>query len=271
MNIRNYIESGILDVYVLEGLSQAESSEVEELANVHTEISEEINHIKASLERLSSVEHKSPSPELKANIFKFLNENIKESSYLEPVTQVVKMDVQKPSSWTMLSIAASWLLVALFGGLSYHFYTKWKQSEVQLVALQTQNKELADNFNTTNFKYKEASSQLSLISDSSFKIVTLKAVPGKPSTFANILWSKSNHELFISSNSLPATPSGKQYQLWAIVAGKPVDAGMIVKSEAGILVKMKDIENATAFAITLEADGGSKTPTIEEMYVMGLI
>jgi len=34
---------------------------------------------------------------------------------------------------------------------------------------------------------------------------------------------------------------------------------------------MKDIENATAFAITLEADGGSKTPTIEEMYVMGLI
>jgi anti-sigma-K factor RskA len=34
---------------------------------------------------------------------------------------------------------------------------------------------------------------------------------------------------------------------------------------------MKDIEDAQAFAITLEPKGGSVNPTMSEMYVMGSI
>ena len=34
---------------------------------------------------------------------------------------------------------------------------------------------------------------------------------------------------------------------------------------------MKVINHAEAFAITLEKQGGSKTPTMSEMYVMGKV
>ena len=64
-------------------------------------------------------------------------------------------------------------------------------------------------------------------------------------------------------------PSGKQYQLWAIVDGKPVDAGLITDCIG--LCKMKRIDRAQAFAITLEKAGGSPTPTLTEMYVFGKI
>ena len=56
------------------------------------------------------------------------------------------------------------------------------------------------------------------------------------------------------------TPTGKQYQLWAIVDGKPVDAGVINNCIG--LCKMKKIDHAEAFAITLEKEGGSPTPTL---------
>jgi anti-sigma-K factor RskA len=64
-------------------------------------------------------------------------------------------------------------------------------------------------------------------------------------------------------------PPGKQYQLWAIVDGKPVDAGMVGDCEG--LCKMKVINRAEAFAITLEKEGGSSAPTLTAMYVMGKV
>ena len=35
------------------------------------------------------------------------------------------------------------------------------------------------------------------------------------------------------------------------------------------LVQMKNVENASAFAITIEGKNGSPTPTMEKMIVMG--
>jgi len=71
------------------------------------------------------------------------------------------------------------------------------------------------------------------------------------------------------ANKLPQAPSGKQYQLWALVDGKPVDAGMI--GDCNGLCRLKNIPRAQAFAITLEREGGSPTPTMDQMYVLGKV
>ncbi len=70
--------------------------------------------------------------------------------------------------------------------------------------------------------------------------------------------------------SLPKTPTGKQYQLWCIIDGKLVDMGVIDKEfENKVLTIKAPKGSVVAFAITLEKQGGSKTPTLEEMYVIG--
>ena len=61
----------------------------------------------------------------------------------------------------------------------------------------------------------------------------------------------------------------KQYQLWEIVNGKTVDAGMLDNCTG--LCKLKNIPSAQAFAITLENKGGSPTPTMSALYVMGAV
>jgi hypothetical protein len=52
-----------------------------------------------------------------------------------------------------------------------------------------------------------------------------------------------------------------------LVDGKPLDAG-VVEDLPGIC-QLKTIQRAQAFAITLEKMGGSPTPTLTQMFVLG--
>ena len=70
--------------------------------------------------------------------------------------------------------------------------------------------------------------------------------------------------------NLPPVPTGKQYQLWAIVDGTPVDMGVFdVSIGPENFMEVQHIENPQAFAVTVENEGGSPTPTLEEMVVIG--
>ena len=54
--------------------------------------------------------------------------------------------------------------------------------------------------------------------------VVLNGTPKSPEALAKIFWMKNTGQVYIDPSNLPAVPEGKQYQLWAIVDGKPVDA-----------------------------------------------
>ena len=69
---------------------------------------------------------------------------------------------------------------------------------------------------------------------------------------------------------MPVATTGKQYQLWALVDGAPVDAGVFEIDAGTPMIKMKNIPRAQAFAVTLEPSGGSLKPTMDQMYVLGL-
>ena len=271
MNVNEYIESGILDVYVLGGLSPEEISEVEAFASQFPEISKELEAIRSTIEVMSSSESIIPPLVSKSKLFDKIYLTDDSDSNIKLNDNIIESRIQGNSNFLYLAIAASWLITLFAGYLAYHYKIQWQNSEGQLIALQNENKDLATNFNVTKISYQEATFQLAAINDSSLKIITLKAVHGKHSVFAQILWSKTKHQVFLSSLSLPKVPEGKQYQLWAIVDGKPVDAGVISKTDDEKLSRMKDISNPSAFAVTLEKDGGSEVPTLNEMLVMGLI
>jgi anti-sigma-K factor RskA len=82
-----------------------------------------------------------------------------------------------------------------------------------------------------------------------------------------VYWDKSTGQVYVYASKLPTPEAGKQYQLWALKDGKPVDAGVFDIN--GELQQMKRITEADAFAVTLEPVGGSETPTLELLYVVG--
>ena len=107
-----------------------------------------------------------------------------------------------------------------------------------------------------------------MMADPAMVIVKMKDPLGKADNLATLLWNSKNKDVFIMPVKLPLPALGKQYQLWALVDGKPVDAGLL-NNECNGACKMKNIPKAQAFAITLEKEGGSPTPTMEAMYVLG--
>jgi anti-sigma-K factor RskA len=110
-------------------------------------------------------------------------------------------------------------------------------------------------------------SELALVKSPENKKIYLKAVDSTSISFANVYWNQKTSEVFIDANSLALPEASKQYQLWALVDGKPVDMGVFDLNDK--VQKMKSIVTAQAFAITLEKKGGSPTPNLQALCVIG--
>ena len=107
---------------------------------------------------------------------------------------------------------------------------------------------------------------------SSIKMVSLKGMEAAPSALTTVFWDSTSHNVYLLINNLPIPASDKQYQVWALLDGKPIDLGMIENEyfiqQKSLLIKAQNVEKAQAFAITLEKKGGNPTPQ-GQMIVLG--
>lgn len=104
-------------------------------------------------------------------------------------------------------------------------------------------------------------------------IVMHTMIKGHPMA-ATLYWNREKGEAYITVDALPPAPKGMQYQLWAMQGGKPVDMGVLPNNMAGTPAMQKigaPITRSDAFAISLEKEGGSAAPTMENIFVMGKV
>jgi anti-sigma-K factor RskA len=103
-----------------------------------------------------------------------------------------------------------------------------------------------------------------------FVKVVMTGTENAPQAQASVYWNQSSEEVFVSIQSLKQISQENQYQLWALVDGKPVDAGVFDSQFEGLL-KMKNVKGAQAFAVTIEPRGGLPAPTLLTMQVIGAL
>lgn len=275
MNIEEYISSGIIESYVLGQLNIDESLQVEQMARLYPEVKNEINATEKAFQKYAEGYSVKPSPLVKEKLLSQIN--FKDES-LKGKKSAKTIPINKNSSWKNLVIAASLTIAILSTGASVYFWQKWKETKSELEIAHASKAELAQSVNLVNQKFKNSSvqiealnKQLAFLKDTNTIIVPLKGLPKNPNSLVLVAWNKQSQEVFVNTENLPTPPEGKQFQLWAIKEGTPVDAGVLELEDSFGLQKMKSIEGAQAFAITLENKGGSPAPTLEEMYVMGTL
>ena len=276
--------SGDLELYILGMLPKEEADKIEQLAKLFPEVQAELDRISESLEAFDNMATVTPSASVKDNLMGKLRAMKEEEQKVIPFGSVGKKENETGNSGLESPVREipkrankpSWLLAASFiglivsvGGLIY-FFSQHKQSQTELASLKQQVDTLRTNSTTQQQQILAYSQTMQMMHDATYKKIELTNVPGKPTAMAQVLWNTKTKEVFIADVSLPQAPSNKQYQLWAIVDGKPVDAGMLGDAK-NLAQKMKVFERAEMFAITLEQKGGSPTPTMEEMYVAGKV
>jgi len=266
MNSNEYIASGLLEAYVLGLASPEERKEVEKYASLYPEIKLELEDIEKAINMYTSEYSIKPPSYLKEKIFKrIINETITSSpTGIKSIHNTTHANKQNFSYW---SIAASFL-VLVSGGFAIHFGIRAGKLESSLSIMNKENSALSDSIKVISSGLAQLQSDAAILKDPMYKIVELKGLKAAPESKAMVCWCPADKKVYVEIDKLPAAPQGMQYQLWAIVDGKPVSEGMLTMGNG--LHAMKDVDNAQAFAITLEKEGGNPTPK-GEMYVMGTI
>ena len=263
MNTTEYIESGILELYVFDQLSQAEKAEVEKMCLKHPEVLSELEAIQASVTGYAVSHKRNPDPALKEKIFAQLQ--LVDAN--EP--KVVPMYTGSGNTYRWLA-AASIALCLVSGSANLYLYNKYQNVTGQLADIQSKNSVLADNNIHLTKQITVISNDLTTVSSPSNIRIELAGLPLSPAAKALIFWDKERKTTYINTSEMPPIAAGKQYQLWAIVDGKPVDLGVMpLDNTQTALLRVKDVSAPQAFAITIEPKGGSVNPTMDQMIVLG--
>ena len=273
MNTTEYIESGIIETYVLGMASPEEAAELEALCLEFPEIKAALNAFEETLEKNAMANAIPPPPGVKKALFKELEFSFAKTSLPEEPNQTVLPTQPAPvvamKSFSRYFAAAAIILLMISGGLNIYFYSKFTETTQQYQALLIEKNTLQANNQIIQTKSLDLFNSMQMMADPNMQKIAMPGVPGKEVNYATVFWDAKSKDVYLLPNKLPQPAQGKQYQLWAIVDGKPVDAG--VMGDCTGLCKMKNIPAASMFAITLEREGGSPTPTLSEMYVAGKV
>jgi anti-sigma-K factor RskA len=269
VNVQEYISSGIVESYVLGLSSTEESAEFERMCAAHQEIAAARNAFEIQLEKDLQQQKMDPPRELKSRIFSEIGRD------KSPITKTLlpKPSLVPRTGFARYVAAASLILLGGSVLLNFYLFSQYKKTiakNEELIAIQTQ---VADNNKTLQTKLSNYENAISLMQNPNMAVIKMPGVPKSPapSSLATIFWNTQSKDVYLLVNRLPAPLPDKQYQLWAIVDGKPVDAGVFDTTTGFSFIKLKTIPKAEAFAITLEKKGGSTTPDMKAMYVMGKV
>lgn len=277
MDIESYILSGAIESYVL-GLSDAaEIAEINALRLEYPPIEAAIQAFEKSIEKQALKTASQPAPEMKQVLMAKLKTEFaivdpaiakgnKGNSSIAPI-----VPIKQPSSsniFKYLSVAAMVLLIAS-AGLNFYFYQAFQTATNRYSALLIQKNSLEANLNGVQTKMLDMYQSMQMMGDPDMVKVMLPGTKGREQNMATVYWDSKSKDVYLLANKLPQPERNHQYQLWAMVDGKPVDAGMI--SDCAGLCKLKNIPRAEAFAITLETMGGSPTPNMDQLFVLGKV
>ena len=258
MNIQEYISSGIVESYVLGLASPEESREFEDLCSKHPELVEARNNFELALEKQAMQGKLAPPESVKEKIWS----TIRETPTANP-SKIVNMNSALPRRSSALGwvAAASIILFLIAGYFAYNLYNTNKE-------LKNSNQNLEAKLNQNDSLINKMTEEQKIMHDPNAMVVNMVGIKGSPAS-ASVYWDSTSADVYLVVKNMPKIPSDKQYQLWALIGSKPVDLGLFDTPQPNVILKMKNTQQADAFAITIENEGNTDGPTLEQLQSMG--
>ncbi len=266
MNIKEYISSGILELYASGALSESEMKGVEQMAESYPEIQAELDAIYASLTVYASTYSKIPPSGVRQKIIDRIDSiegydaNIfKQSSFMQT----------SPSMRYLLAAVIVFLVLNIIS--NFYMYYKWQGTEKQLTVLVDENKKMQDEYTKVKQTLDKKSNDMHMVMNRANMVVKLDGMGESPGSMATVYWDLDSKKVMLNVEKLPMPPEGMQYQLWAMKDGKSTDAGVFDMTDDPMHMMDTPVMEADTFAVTLEKMGGSSKPDMSRMYLMGKI
>ncbi len=261
MNAKEYIASGMLELYVAGQLSEKENLEVYAMAQKHPEVLAEIIEIEAAILALS----KKVSPGTTGF------ENIKSKAGIVTETKVREL----PKNNTNWSAYLGWAASILFAIGLFWMYTQNQDLQSQIDIVQEEKMQLEQQIADSNNSLEQSETLLQTIRDKNIDVVALGGQAVSPTSYAKAYWNKEEQKVFIDAQGLPEPPDGFVYQVWSLKLEPltPTSLGLLedFANDDNKVFTLNNAHASEAFGITLEPAGGSESPNLEQLYTLGAV
>lgn len=264
MDINEYIDSGILELYVYGSLTEKESEEVSALLVQYPEVTKEVEEIEVALQKLAT----GVAPYNPEALLKSIKEKLRSNSKV--VTMPTK--ASKVTSIVMyVSIAASLaLLVGVFSLLQ-----KNKDLERQIQVVEAEQSFMETKIEDARQDLENTKELLAIYRDRDITKIPLAGQQVAPEAYVDVFWDKETGKAYIDAQGLPEPPPGKVYQVWSLKLNPltPTSIGLLdeFSQDENKIFVLENPNDSQAFGITLEPAGGSESPTLEQLYTLGVI
>jgi anti-sigma-K factor RskA len=251
VNIQEYISSGIIESYVLGLASPEERAEFEKMCALYPELVEARTNFELSVERQAFENSVPPPAGSKEKIWSAIHQSAAKSP-----SKIIAMEPRKSKSAGLRWFAAaSVVLFLLTAYLAYSFYDK--------------NRKLQARIDRSDSLINKMTQGEKIMHDPNVMVVNMVGLKGSSSS-ANVYWDSTSTDVYMVVKNMPKLPSDKQYQLWALIGSKTVDLGLFDLPESNnVVLKMKNTQDADAFAITIENRGNTGGPDLGQLQSMG--
>ncbi|SDS47161.1 Anti-sigma-K factor rskA [Gillisia sp. Hel1_33_143] len=260
-DINDYIQSGILELYVYGALTETESAEVAAKLREYPTVEEEVAAIEHSLMQLSSA----AAPYNPEQLIASIKTKLGSSEKVIPITR------KKSSLVPYLGWAASLLfLIGLFV-----LFNRNNELQNSVQALQVEKAQMESQIAEARNNTEKSQQLLAVLRDKNIIRVSLKGQQVAPDAYAFAYYNEENNKTYIDAKDLPNPPRGMVYQVWSLKMQPltPVSIGLLDKFEDddNKIFELTNENLSEGFGITLEPAGGSKTPTMEQLYTLGTV
>lgn len=263
MDIKKYIASGILEHYVLGLASEEERKEVETYASAYPEIKTELEAIEVAMEQYAQLQGIDTPPGVDAKINNQID-TLQKNKPKDPGNN----NSSSFGGWGMIFLLGGMLLATLWWAFSND--QKFAVEAGKVLDLTTQLETLQADCDETSQENEALKNKIRILQDPDNQLIRLESGQEKyPDVLASVFFNKATQKSYLRPNALPDIPANRVLQLWAIVDGTPTDMGLVeVTVGSDDLIEIPFIENAAAFAITVET-GRNAAPNLDELVVIG--
>lgn len=261
MEPKEYISSGILELYVFGALSEEESREVSRMLREHPEIKQEVEEIEAAIQQLAT----STAPYKPEALLESIRRKLAHKD-------VIKMEPPRRSPWIAYSGWAACLLLLV--GLFFLIDDNNELRE-KLTSARAQSARLEQQIADAREDSERTKDLLAVLRDKNISRVPLQGQNAAPEAYAAVYWNKKDNKAYIDAKELPEPPRGKVYQVWSLKLQPltPTSIGVLAeyRLDENKIFLLENANQSEAFGITLEPEGGSDSPTMDQLYVLGAV
>jgi anti-sigma-K factor RskA len=272
MDVKAYIESGILEQYALGDVSDQERREVECMTKIYPEIKSALEEAELDLEMFAQAGAVKAPSGLKASIMAELANHDQlpadEVETQSPHTEEPSVSPFKPSStWPVVWAAAASIAVLL----AFWQYVEKGNAKTELAEAKEEQNELLANNEYLRGEVEYLTDDVQETFDPSFQKIVLEPTQSKVAKGVSVLWQRESGKVKLNLASLPELPGDKQYQLWVLKDGVPSDMGVLPKDFQDVYLADAQTSDGDAFAITIEPLGGLESPSLDQLVYMGAV